>query len=252
MSPFVTHGIDHLSASSINLYIAQPALWAAQYLMKRRTPVGPAAHRGTSIEHGVEAGLFDPEMPVEHCEELALAKFHSLTRFSADSRIEKERDTIASSVAHALAELRQYGIPAKADDMRQHKISVMLDGIDVPVIGYLDFRWDQHGIIGDLKSVGRIPTEISDAHCRQGSIYAAAGSNYQVRMMYVSKAKVAVYPVHETERHLASVTRTAKAIERFLSLSDDSEKLTRCLAPDLSSFYWGDASAQSIAREIWG
>lgn len=252
MNAFERHGITHLSASSVNLFIAQPALWCASYLMKRRTPVGPAAHRGTSIECGVEAGLFDPEMPVAKAQELALAKFHTLTRLSADPRIEKERECIAPSVEVALAELRQYGVPDKPDGERQHKISYMLTGVPVPVWGYLDFEWPDHGIIVDLKSTARIPSEISEAHARQGAIYTGPGSNRQVRFAYVSAKKIAVYVLDDTTKHLTSFVQAAQSIERLLSLSDDAEKLTRCFAPDLSSFYWGDQSARRIAHEIWG
>lgn len=252
MTVFARHGIEHLSASSVNLFIAQPALWCCSYLMKRRPPVGPAAHRGTSIECGVEAGLFDPDLPVEECQKVAQAKFHSLTRLSADQRIEKERDCIDGSVAVALAELRQYGVPEKPADGRQHKLEIELDGVAVPIIGYLDFIWPQHGIIGDLKSTSRMPSEISDGHARQGSLYLRHGSNLQVRMVYVSKSKLAAYVVEDAPRHIASFVQAAQAIERLLSLSDDPEHLTRCFAPDLSSFYWGDQSARRIAQEIWG
>ena len=252
MNAFQRHGIDHLSASHVNLFIAQPAMWAASYLMKKRTPVGPAAHRGTAIECGVEAGLFDPALPVEQCQKLALEKFHTLTRLSADPRIEKEREAIAPSVEVALAELRQYGVPDKPEDGRQHKISIDLEGVPVPVIGYLDFKWSAHGIIGDLKSTARIPSEISPAHCRQGAIYVRTGSNVQCRMMYVSSKKIAVYPVDNVAAHIAEFVRAAKAIENFLNLSDDAELLTKCFAPDTSSFYWGDAPAMRIAQEIWG
>lgn len=253
MNAFVKHGIDHLSASSVNLFIAQPALWCASYLMKKRTPVGPAAHRGTAIECGVEAGLFSPDMPVEECQKIALEKFHSLTRLSSDPRVEKERGSIAPSVEVALAELRQYGVPAAPDgNERQHKMVIDLAGVAVPVWGYLDFYWEQHGIIGDLKTVGRIPSQISDAHARQGSLYTRHGSNLQVRMAYVSAKSIAVYVIEDSATHLASFVRAAQAIERLLSLSDDPEYLTRCFAPDLSSFYWGDQSARRIANEVWG
>ena len=252
MNAFEKHGIGHLSASSINLFIAQPALWACSYLMKMRTPVGPAAHRGTAIECGVEAGLFDPAMPVAECGKLAMEKFHSLTRLSADGRIEKERATIEPSVEVALAELRQYGVPDKPADGRQHKIELHIEGVAVPVIGYLDFKWSAHGIIGDLKTTARIPSEISDAHARQGAIYTHSGSNMQTRMIYVSSKKVAVYAVEDAAVRLAEFIRAAQSIERLLSLTDDSEKLTRCFAPDMSSFYWGDSSARAIAHKIWG
>lgn len=251
---FERHGIDHLSASSVNLFIAQPALWCCSYLLKKRPPVGPAAHRGTAIECGVEAGLFDPEMPVAECQKLAADKFHSLTRLSADPRIEKERDTIAPSVEVALAELRQYGVPERPDEAfgRQHKITYVIEGVPVPVWGFLDFEWPQHGIIVDLKSTAGVPSEISAPHARQGAIYAGPGSNMQVRFAYVSSKKMTVYALDNVGQHLTSFVQGAQAIERLLSLSDDGEKLTRCFAPDLASFYWGDASARRLASEIWG
>jgi len=251
-SAFEKHGISHLSASSINLFIAQPAMWCVSYLMKRRTPVGPAAHRGTAIEAGIEAGLFDPQMPVEECQRIAQEKFHSLTRLSADARIDKERATIDGSVEVGLKELRQYGVPEAPEGDRQHKIVRMIEGIPIPIWGYLDFWWPQHGVIVDLKTTSRVPSSVSDAHARQGAFYAGANSNQQVRMAYLSEKKIAVYVVEDVGRHLYTFVTAAQAIERLLSLSDDSEKLTRCFVPDLSSFYWGDASARSIADEIWG
>lgn len=251
---FEQHGITHLSASSVNLFIAQPALWACSYLLKKRPAVGPAAHRGTAIECGVEAGLFDPEMPVAECQRLALEKFHSLTRLSADPRIEKERETIAASVEVALAELRQYGIPQLPDETfgRQTKIIREIPGVAVPVWGFIDFEWPQHGIIVDLKTTARIPSQISEPHCRQGAIYVQQGDNCQMRFVYVSAKKIAVYALDNVAQHLASFVQGAQAIERLLSLSDDGEKLTRCFMPDLTSFYWGDASARALAHEIWG
>ncbi|OYZ12814.1 MAG: hypothetical protein B7Y35_15775, partial [Sphingomonadales bacterium 28-64-96] len=57
---FERHGLDHLSASSINLFVAQPAMWAMQKLLGHKSRVGAAAHRGTAVEAGVEMGLFDP------------------------------------------------------------------------------------------------------------------------------------------------------------------------------------------------
>jgi hypothetical protein len=252
MNAFERHNIEHLSASSVNLFIAQPALWCASYLMKRRTPVGPAAHRGTSIEHGVEAGLFDPEMPVEECQKLAEQMFHSKTRLSSDPRVEKERAVIAPTVEVALAELRQYGIPDKPEDGRQHELRQHIEGVPVPILGYLDFWWPQHGIIVDLKTTARVPSRISDPHARQGATYTGAGSNTQVRMAYASSKKISAYVVEDVAHHLKVFVQTAKAIENLLSLSDDSEKLTRCFAPDLTSFYWGDASARALAHEILG
>lgn len=249
---FERHNIKHLSASSVNLFIAQPALWCCSYLLRRRTPVGPAAHRGNAIESGVEAGLFDPDMPLEDCQDVAKKKFHSLTRLSADPRIEKERAMIPGTVEVALTELRQYGVPEKPEDGRQHELRQHIEGVPVPILGYLDFWWPQHGVIVDLKTTARVPSKISDPHARQGATYTGAGSNTQVRMAYASSKKISCYVVEDVAHHLKTFVSAAQAIERLLSLSDDGEKLTRCFAPDLTSFYWGDASARALATEIWG
>jgi len=251
MSAFARHGIDHLSASHLNLFISQPALWAVSYLLKKRTPVGPAAHRGSAIEYGVELGLFDPAMPIADCQQAALGRYHSLTRLSADPRVEKERECIPPSVDIALCELRPYGIPEKAESARQHRIEINLPGIAIPVIGFLDFDFAAKGIIVDLKSTARIPSEMSDAHAMQGAIYQEARGNHEIRFAYVSAKKVSVLPLVEPKQHLWRALRAAQAIERLLSLSDDPEQLTRCFMPDLSSFHWGDASARALAHEIW-
>lgn len=253
MNAFAVHGIDHLSASSVNLFAAQPALWAANYLLGKRVQVGAAAHRGTAVECGVEAGLFDPEMPLAEAEKIGVQKFHTLTRLSGDPKREKELEVIAPSIGVALKELRQYGLPDAPAEGRQHKISVLLDGIPVPFEGWIDFEFGSHGIIVDLKTTLRIPSEISAPHSRQGAIYTKArGGNMHTRMAYVSPKKISVYVVEEVDRHIEQTIAIARCLERFLSLSDDREKLAKSLAPDLSSFYFNDAGARSLAAEVWG
>lgn len=249
---FERHGLDHLSASSINLFVAQPSMWAMQKLMGRKSAVGPAAHRGTSIEAGVEMGLFEPDAPVEACQELAVARFNQLTALSGHPGVEKERAAIAPAVAIGLAELRQYGVPAAADGNRQHRIEVAIPGVPVPFIGWLDFWFPDHGIIVDLKTQLRLSSKISDPHARQGAIYHAAHGNAEIRFAYVTPQKVGVYKLEDPRSHLGRVVSIAQSIERFLSLSDNGEALTRSLSPDFDSFYWNDPGARAAAEEIWG
>lgn len=249
---FERHGLDHLSASSINLFVAQPAMWAMQKLMGRKSSVGPAAHRGSAIEAGVEMGLFDPSASVEACQDLAISRFNQLTALSADPAVEKERANIAPAVAVALAELRQYGIPEAAEGNRQHRIEVQLPGVTVPFIGWLDFWFPAHGIIVDLKTQARLSSKISDPHARQGAIYHAAHGNAEIRFAYVTPQKMGVYRLDDPRTHLDQVVSIAQSIERFLSLSDDGAALTRSLSPDLDSFYWKDAASRAAAQEIWG
>ena len=57
MNGFEKHGIKHLSASSINLWINAPDVWVASYLFGKRTPMGAAAMRGICTEDAVVAAL---------------------------------------------------------------------------------------------------------------------------------------------------------------------------------------------------
>ena len=251
-SSFERHGIDHLSASSINLFVAEPAMWAMQKLMGRKSGVGAAAHRGTSIEAGVEMGLFEPDAPVEACQELAEARFNQLTVLSGDPNREKEAAAVAPSVAIALKELRQYGVPSAAAGNRQHRIETPIEGVGVPFIGWLDFWFQDHAIIVDLKTQLRLSSKISEPHARQGAIYHAAHGNAEIRFAYVTPQKIGVYRLDDPRIHLNAVAHIAGSIERFLSMSDDAETLTRSLSPNFDSFYWNDPTTRALGREVWG
>ena len=51
--PFEKFGIDHLSPSSINTFIADPCMYILRYLYKHRGPSNPAMWRGTVVDEGV-------------------------------------------------------------------------------------------------------------------------------------------------------------------------------------------------------
>ena len=252
MNPFETHGIQHLSASSINLYAAEPAMWVLQYLFGHRSPPGAAMARGSASEHGIEHGLFNQDATVEECVELALVDFDRRTALSGDPNKQKERDAIAGIVEVALAELRQYGIPAQPEDGRQHKIEVALEGVPVPCIGYLDFDYPQHGITVDLKTQHRLASSIGTGHARQGAIYAKAKGNHEMRFAYCTPKKIGVYVLEDAATHLLAVENIAQRIGRFLSMSTDKHELAGIVAPDYESFYWSERSAKAAGKELFG
>ena len=105
MNAFERHGVGHLSASSLNLWAAQPALWVMERLLGRRTPPGVIAARGKAVEHGVHLGLSNPRLSVEECIEGAEREFVRQTALSTDPRREEERKKLAGWVRGALAEL---------------------------------------------------------------------------------------------------------------------------------------------------
>ena len=256
-NPFERHGIEHLSASSLNLWAAEPALWIMERLLGRKAPPGVPAARGKAVEHGVHLGLSNPRLSIEECIEGAEREFARHTALSADPRREDERKKLAGWVRGALAELRQYGTP----DGFQEKVEVRLDGVPVPIVGYIDWRFSDHGLIVDLKTTERFPSAIGDAHGRQGAVYASAHGNFGMRFAYAKPApgktdrrQVTVYEMSgdDVRRHLAALRAIALSLGRFLSMSNDARELAGLIAPDFDSFYWSEPAARAAGREVFG
>jgi PD-(D/E)XK nuclease superfamily len=256
-NPFERHGIEHLSASSLNLWAAEPALWIMERLLGRKAPPGVPAARGKAVEHGVHLGLSNPRLSIEECIEGAEREFARHTALSADPRREDERKKLAGWVRGALAELRQYGAP----DGFQEKVEVRLDDVPVPIVGYIDWRFSDHGLIVDLKTTERFPSQIGDAHGRQGAVYASAHGNFGMRFAYAKPApgktdrrQVTVYEMSgdDVRRHLAALRAIALSLSRFLSMSNDAHELAGLIAPDFDSFYWSEPAARAAGREVFG
>ena len=256
-NPFERHGIEHLSASSLNLWAAEPALWIMERLLGRKAPPGVPAARGKAVEHGVHLGLKNPRLSIEECIEGAEREFARHTALSTDPRREDERKKLAGWVRGALAELRQYGTP----DGFQEKVEVRLDDVPVPIVGYIDWRFSDHGLIVDLKTTERFPSQIGDAHGRQGAVYASAHGNFGMRFAYAKpapgktdKRQVTVYEMSgdDVRRHLAALRAIALSLGRFLSMSNDARELAGLIAPDFDSFYWSEPAARAAGREVFG
>ena len=256
MSGLRQHGVNWLSASSINTYIASPAYWVYQKLYNNKSGPSAAMVRGNATEAGVEFGLYNPDAPVEECIAKALAYYDEQLAMSNDPKFDAERKNIRGFVEYALAELRQYGVPTNS----QQKIEVNLEGVSVPFIGFTDFEFHDHGIVVDLKSTLRMPSSISHAHGRQGALYATARGNFAMRFAYVkprpSKGEDRACNVFEmsaadVRQRLHEVTEVARRIDRFLAISNDRDEIAGLLVPDFSSFYWND-EAEERGRTLFG
>ena len=75
MNPFEAHGIDHLSASSLNLARSNLSLWVVQYLFGERGQPSLAMIAGNAAEDGVTHGLFHPGVDLEVCKAIARDSF---------------------------------------------------------------------------------------------------------------------------------------------------------------------------------
>jgi hypothetical protein len=248
MNGFEKHGIDHLSASNINLWANAPDVWVMQYLYGKRTAMGPAPWRGICVEDAVVEILLGGKET--EALDRAMEKFNS--RFMiADEAIAREADRIAPMVQIAVAELQQYGKPEFPEDERQEKISITAkgDGWSIPVIGFLDLVYPDHGLVIDLKTTGRIPSAMSAEHQLQRAIYAKAKGNMAVKFLYVSEKKASLLEDGDPAELLAQAKVQINRMEAFLRTLDKEQ--ARAIVPlQPSSFYW--KGSEELRKEFYG
>lgn len=258
MNPFERHHIDHLSPSSINSWINAPSLWVLERLLKFRGQMGASAHRGTAVEAGVSVGLFDHGASHEACLAAALPVYDRLTALSGDPKREAERAVIPGMIKQGLA-LREHGLPmmpnreaASWQSVPQHKVEITLEGVPVPVIGYLDWLYADEVI--DLKSTLRVPSAMSETHLRQASVYKTAHMDRRVRFFYVSDKKSEKHTLtrEQYDQAMRELTFSAQRLGRFLALSDDPAELASIVPHSSESFYFNDPATKAMAISVYG
>lgn len=243
MNGFERHGIDHLSASSINLWTNAPDIWVAKYLHGFKGTFGPAPRRGQCVETAVYLALTGTEEA--KALKAALDQFDRTFMFGTEDT-QKERDHIEPMMKAALSELRPLGIPEAGGD-EQHKISITAktDDWSIPVIGFLDFTYPEQGLVVDLKTTTRCPSRMSPDHQLQRAIYHTAMGNSAVKFLYATPKKTAWLedgdPAEIMRRLRAQIIR----LERFLAMHSAEDALA-CVPVNPNSFYWrGDEAALS-------
>lgn len=238
------------SPSKLNLFCASPAMFTLQYVKGIEQVVGAPAHRGAAVEDGVTHGLthFTPfdTGDFDECVKVALTTYDARTALSSDSRREKYRATIPDMVKTALDELLPYGRPTGMQGL----VEWHPDGLQLPIRGYYDYQWDNHGILLDLKTSEKMPGEIKVAHARQVAHYATS-DNIDARLVYVTPKRIEIFRLENVRAHREALVRIAATVEKFLALSDDPDELMARVAPDLDSFYWSTAEMRQIAYEQW-
>jgi hypothetical protein len=248
MNGFEKHGIDHLSASSINLWANAPDVWVMQYLFGKRTGMGPAAWRGICSEDAVVDTLLGEDQEAAIAK--ALAKFDK-RYLIGDEKTTKERNMITPIVGMAVEELKQYGKPVFPDDSKQEKISITAKGenYSIPVIGFLDMVYPDHGLVIDLKTTSKIPSSMSADHRLQRCIYAASKGNMAVKFLYVSGKKSALLEDGDVRETLAEAKHAINRLHNFL-LALDKDTARAIVPVNKSSFYW--SGSESLRKEFYG
>jgi hypothetical protein len=238
MSALERHGIRHLSPSSLNLWLENPGLWTIRYLAGVKDETGAAMARGSAVETGMLAYLHGKEEAVD----MALSNFAMNTAGEIADHIEEERKLITPMVQQCAKWKAPSPVVAS-----QFKVEYWLDGVSVPVVGYLDFAFDEIDV--DLKTTKACPSAPRANHVRQASLYRAA-RNRRGALLYVTHAKHALYEIDDEarDRALGELQSAALSLQRFLTKFDLAEDAIRALPMNMDSFMWSEATKAKVAE----
>lgn len=249
MNGFEKHGITHTSPSQLNMWIDCPAAWMAKYFYGHRFSFGVAAQVGVLTER-VCKEVLTGELSLDAAIERAEKDFNRDNALNVNEKELARVSDIRAMAELAIGELSQYGKPVYNEDGSQIKIELTCrgDNWELPVIGYIDFYYPDHGVWVDLKTTLRIPSVMSDAHNRQAAVYRKALGNMAGRFLYVSPKKALWHEVDAPEDYLAQIKGVLNRQERALRY--DAETLKSILPVNLSSFYWN--GEESARKELFG
>ena len=244
-NPFDQFDIEHLSASSINLFIQDIPLFIVRYLAKHKSPTNPAMLRGTVIDHAIGE---KHSVKTAQKEFMSLMNYHKKEGVTFDEvKAETEYKNIEKYLEVGLPFYKNLGEPVSY----QKKVELDFDDLPIPVIGYVDLEYKD--CIRDIKTSARKPSELLPPVQRQLAIYATALEKDRAYADYLyvtkTKAEVITLEVDDIDMRLNEVYRVASAMMNLLQ-NNDINSLVDQFYPDFSNWMWSDSDI-AVAKELW-
>ena len=247
-NPFDQFDIEHLSASSINLFMQDIPLFIVRYLAKHKAPTNPAMLRGTVIDHAI--GNMDkyPNTSVEQAQD----EFKALLNYNKkqgivfdEEKAESEYNNIEKYLDVGLPFYKDFGEPVSY----QEKVILQFEDLPIDIIGYIDLEYKD--CIRDIKTTAKTP-KLTPQVSRQLAIYSTALDKPAFAdYLYVAKTKqeVVTFEVEDVDARINEVYRVALAMMNLLQ-NNDINSLVEQFYPDMTSFMW-DQSSIEVAKELW-
>ena len=268
--PFKTHGINHQSPSSTNLFISNPSQWILRYLFGLKWEGNPATARGNVVDKatGRSQGFKKNKdnkwvrrkkrISLKKNIELSLEEYDSLIndlkKYNKgeldESKVEAERESLPKFIETSVSFYKELIDPNEPVEYQQ-RIELQFEQLPTNIIGYLDLECED--TVRDIKTVKRVPSVVPSSVCRQLAVYAAAtGKTPIVDYVCVTKTKAEVVPmvVNDVDKYLEEVKRAAITIMNVLSYSNDINEIAKLYYPDLDDWKWTDRERE-LARQIW-
>jgi hypothetical protein len=263
-------GVYHFSPSQLNRPLAN---WMFEYVYlakekRREIIVGENAAFGTAVHTVIQAVVCHGQDIDEAVEESTTGYDFHPANFSQEKR-DKFRELIPAAASVGIDLLS----PLFAGAQEERKIELMLDGVLVPIMGYVDLFKD--GSLAEIKTKAprqgqvkkdgtrswtkaSLPKEPAWEHIMQAAVYwKATGATPNIA--YVSSTDGVIYNSDNCEKMSEDVLNFAieeirrKAITRqnLLAVSTDPKVLAGLMEPDFNHpFYWGHQFVND-AKELW-
>jgi hypothetical protein len=236
---FARHGIKHLSNSSLRLFRDAPAVWCGKYLLKAPDEVGPGAWRGHAVETGLDFLLYGEE-PAAAIAAMK-AEWDRQAMGLADDKTLEEAAALEDFLVQAAVAFGGLPIPL----MRQARVELTLPNISVPLIGYADFVWPDHG--RDLKTTWRLPSKADPSHIEQVATYARYFER-TFHLVYVSPKRWTSYEVTQGMAAEAwdRVIETAHALRSMLERVRDGVDALSMFAPNYDDYHFSPPMTEAV------
>lgn len=263
-------GVYHFSPSQLNRPLAN---WMFEYVYlakekRREIIVGENAAFGTAVHTVIQAVVCHGQDIDEAVEEATTGYDFHPANFSQDKR-DKFRELIPAAASVGIELLS----PLFAGAQEERKIELTLDGVLVPIMGYVDLF--KEGSLAEIKTKAprqgqvkkdgtrswtkaSLPKEPAWEHIMQAAVYwKATGATPNIA--YVSSADGVIYNSDNCDKMSEDVLNFAieeirrKAITRqnLLAVSTDPKVLAGLMEPDFNHpFYWGHQFVND-AKELW-
>ena len=256
-NPFERFGGGQLSATSMLQFRADPALGVLYLVFGIREAGSPAMHRGSALDHTI-GQMLDENITLDQDSARAMATSHfdqlieNTEETYRPSDINRERATVEKCLNRCYPIMCDWQAPLSY----QHPIKLSLQGIEIPVIGFIDLRYPE--AVRELKTSGRPRSSIVDDHAFQVATYAMAirqesGAWPQAFVDYLTPTGMTSYQLRNGKRWVKAVVDTAAGIRTLLDAAPDRDALCASITPDYSHWLWRyRPNSLAAAKELFG
>jgi hypothetical protein len=153
----------------------------------------------------------------------------------------KEYELIPDFLDQAIDAFKGKGMPLT----RQGRIEINLPGIEVPLTGFTDYRYPDHGY--DLKTTHRIPSKADGEHIAQMSAYMMS-TGIPFTLVYCSTKKWSAFDVtpEMAAEGYERLIEAAQAVRSFLAKVDGARDALSIVAPDYSNYYFTPPMIEAV------